>query len=310
MSKDNVIEVRSLVKMYGDLAAVDDVTFDVKSKEVFSFLGPNGAGKTTTVEILESLRDPSGGDAFVLGYDVRKKSDQEEIRKRIGVVPQDFSAFDWLTIRENVDYFKGLYGSNTDTKYLLKLVGLDEKANSYYRTLSGGMKQRLGIAIALVNDPEVIFLDEPTAGLDPKGRRDTWNLIRQLRDEGKTTFLTTHYMEEAQALSDTVVIIISGKIVARGSAEELIDKYGGRKSIAIRNSGEDLLSHLGGMDAKRGQNGEILVRFETHDDLSLVLSILDKNRENMAEIEIRRPNLEDVFLNVTGKRITSEGSVD
>ncbi len=314
MTATHAIEVKGLVKTYEKLTAIDGISFDVNNKEVFSFLGPNGAGKTTTVEILECLRDPTAGEAYVLGYDVRKHDGQEAIKKKIGVLPQDFNALDWLTVFENIEYFRKIYGSRADSMYLLKLVGMDERANQRYKTLSGGMKQRLGIAISLVNDPEIIFLDEPTAGLDPQARRDTWELIRKLRDEGKTTFLTTHYMEEAQALSDTVMLIVEGKIVARGSPDQLIDEYGGKKSIVVRNASSGIDNHnlitlFDGMRAKVAQNGDVIVPFTDNSDLTRVISILEKENAKMAEIELRSPNLEDVFLSLTGKRITSEGSV-
>lgn len=314
MTSTHAIEVRGLVKTYEKLTAIDGITFDVNKKEVFSFLGPNGAGKTTTVEILECLRDPTAGEAYVLGHDVRKHDDQEAIKRKIGVLPQDFNALDWLTVFENVEYFKKIYGSRADSMYLLRLVGMDERAKQRYKTLSGGMKQRVGIAISLVNDPEIVFLDEPTAGLDPQARRDTWELIRRLRGEGKTTFLTTHYMEEAQALSDTVMLIVEGRIVARGSPDQLIDEHGGKKSIVVRNASSEIDKHnlitfFDGMKATATQNGDVVIPFSDNSDLTRVISILEKENAKTAEIELRSPNLEDVFLSLTGRRITSEGSV-
>ena len=218
------IEVNSLVKKYCNLTAVDSISFNVKKGEIFAFLGPNGAGKTTTVEILECIRKPTSGKAVVLGFDILK--DEEEIKKRIGVLPQDFNTFARLTVKENIEYFAGMFGSSVDADSLIKLVDLEDKRNEQYRKLSGGLKQRLGVAIALVNDPEILFLDEPTAGLDPKARHEVWDAILGLKQKGKTIFLTTHYMEEAEILADTVTIIHKGKIVADGTPQGLIERHG------------------------------------------------------------------------------------
>jgi len=191
MSKEAVIQVDSLVKKYGDLAAVNGVSFTVNRGEVFSFVGPNGAGKTTTVEILVCLRDLTSGKAKVLGFDVSDRKGQQQIRKRVGVLPQDFNTFDLLTVKENLSYYKKMYDGGMDIDELIRLVDLEDKTKTLYKNLSGGLKKRLAIAIALVNDPEVIFLDEPTTGLDPKARRDVWDLIEGLRQQQKTIFLTT-----------------------------------------------------------------------------------------------------------------------
>ena len=241
---DGIVEVNNLSKKYGDKVAVNGISFRLSKGEVFAFLGPNGAGKTTTVEILECLRAPSGGQAKVLDYDVSKRSDQAEIRKRIGVLPQDFNAIDRLTVRENIDYFGSMYDHHLDPDQLIELVDLKDKRDSQFKTLSGGLKQRVGLAVALVNDPSVVFLDEPTTGLDPRARRDVWSIIEQLKHQGKTVFLTTHYMEEAEYLADTVSIIDHGQIVASGTPGELIDSYGGKKTLVIREGGEDGLKYL------------------------------------------------------------------
>jgi ABC-2 type transport system ATP-binding protein len=178
--------------------AVNDISFDVKRGEIFAFLGPNGAGKTTTVEILVGLRKPTSGRAHVLGFDIAK--DQKEIKKRIGVLPQNFNTYDRLTVKENIEYFAGMFDSRPDVDGLIKLIDLEDKKKEQFRNLSGGLKQRLGIAVALVNDPEMVFLDEPTSGLDPKARHSVWRLIEDLHDKGKTVFLTTHYMEKLRRL--------------------------------------------------------------------------------------------------------------
>src|SRR4030043_336970 len=192
---DNVLEVENLTKRYGDLLAVNDISFSVRKGEVFAFLGPNGAGKTTTVEIIETIRAPTSGKVSLLGMDVTKK--KRTIARRIGVLPQGFSSFDRITVRETLQYYSRLFNCrNTDIDELIELAHLTDKSTEQFKNLSGGLKQRLGIAIALVNDPEVVFLDEPTTGLDPRARHEGWDVLLGLKKKGKTVFLTTHYMEE------------------------------------------------------------------------------------------------------------------
>ncbi len=304
MSKEAVIQVDSLVKKYGDLAAVNGVSFTVNRGEVFSFVGPNGAGKTTTVEMLVCLRNLTAGKASVLGYDVSTRKGQQQIRKRVGVLPQDFNTFDLLTVKENLSYYKKMYDGGMDIDELIRLVDLEDKAKTLYKNLSGGLKKRLAIAIALVNDPEVIFLDEPTTGLDPKARRDVWNLIEGLQDQQKTIFLTTHYMDEAEVLSDRVVIISYGKIIADGTPNELILKYGGKTTLIVEEGGTEAHNILRKKfpDSKL-ENGNVLVPINSKSDLPEAVMTLNGNKTKFAELIVRRPNLEDVFLNLTGKKI-------
>jgi ABC-2 type transport system ATP-binding protein len=304
MSKEIVIQVDSLVKKYGDLVAVNGVSFTVNRGEVFSFVGPNGAGKTTTVEILVCLRDLTAGKATVLGFDVSGRRGQQQIRRRVGVLPQDFNTFDLLTVKENLSYYKKMYDGGMDIDELIRLVDLEDKAKTLYKNLSGGLKKRLAIAIALVNDPEVIFLDEPTTGLDPKARRDVWNLIGGLRDQGKTIFLTTHYMDEAEVLSDRVIIINYGKIIADGTPSELILKHGGKTTLIIEEGGTVAHNILRKKfpDSKI-ENGDVLVPINNKSDLPEAVMTLNGNKTKFAELIVRRPNLEDVFLNLTGKKI-------
>ena len=198
------------MKTFGKTKAPDNVSFEVYRGEIFAYLGPNGAGKTTTVEILEGIRKPTSGKVLVLEYDVVR--DRKALHNAIGVLPQNFSAFDRLTVRENVELFCNLYDSSLSPSELIELVGLEEKENAKFYQLPGGLRQRVGIAVALAGDPEIVFLDEPTTGLDPKSRRDTWKLIEELKKKGKTTFLTTHYMEEAEALADRVAIIVRAEL--------------------------------------------------------------------------------------------------
>ncbi len=298
------IEVDSLVKKYGDLTAVDSISFTIKKGEIFSLLGPNGAGKTSTVEVLECLRTPTSGRSFVLGFDISK--DQDEIKKRIGVLPQEFNTFDSLTVRENLQYFAGMFGSSVDVEGLIKLVDLEDKRDEQYKKLSGGLKQRLGVAMALVNDPEIVFLDEPTAGLDPKARREVWNVIKGLKRQGKTVFLTTHYMEEAEVLSDTVTIIHRGKIVASGTPDELITRHGQRNLLILKNTDEaavPLVETLGLEASFDGDTGDVMVTLNRSLDVSEIVRALTLKQIAFGELQLKSSSLEDVFLNLTGETL-------
>jgi ABC-2 type transport system ATP-binding protein len=306
---DKVVQVEKLSKKYKDTLAVNGISFSLSRGEVFAFLGPNGAGKTTTVEILECLRAPTGGQAKVLDYDVSKRSDQGEIRKRIGVLPQDFNAIDRLTVRENIDYFGAMFEHQLDADLLIELVDLKDKRDSQFKTLSGGLKQRVGLAVALVNDPALVFLDEPTTGLDPRARRDVWYVIERLKKQGKTVFLTTHYMDEAEYLADTVSIIDHGQIIASGTPDQLIDTHGGKKTLIIRDAGQEGMSQLppGLPKAELRNAGDIAVPLN-NGELTDILMRLGQTPLHDKEIEVRRPTLDDVFLNLTGRRVSEEGN--
>jgi ABC-2 type transport system ATP-binding protein len=216
------IVVDGLRKSYGSLVAVDGISFRVKEREIFGLLGPNGAGKTTTVEILEGLRDANDGHATVAGIDVRK--DPEKVKSLIGVQLQSSAFFDGLSLLELLDMFAALYGRSVDAMAILKKVDLTEKARSQVSKLSGGQKQRFSIATALVNEPQILFLDEPTTGLDPQARRNLWELAESIRAEGRTIVLTTHYMDEAETLCDRVAIMDHGKILAMEPPDTLIQR--------------------------------------------------------------------------------------
>ena len=300
--------MNNLSKKYGDTVAANGISFGLSKGEVFAFLGPNGAGKTTTVEILECLRAPTGGQAKVLDYDVSKRSDQSEIRKRIGVLPQDFNAIDRLTVRENIDYFGAMYDHQLDSDQLIELVDLKDKRDEQFKTLSGGLKQRVGLAVALVNDPALVFLDEPTTGLDPRARRDVWYVIERLKKQGKTVFLTTHYMDEAEYLADTVSIIDHGQIIASGTPNELIDAHGGKKTLVIREAGEDGLKFLPpGISRPQLKNEDDIYIPLNNGELTTILIAIGQTPLANKEIEVRRPTLDDVFLNLTGRRVSEEG---
>jgi len=305
-----VVEVRSLVKKYGNLTAVDGVSFELYEGEVFAFLGPNGAGKTTTVEILECLRPLTSGEARVFGYDVNKREDVKEIKKRIGVLPQDFSALDKLSVKENIDLIGGMYEKKLDTLEVIKLLDLEDKTKEKFENLSGGLKQRVGVAAALVNDPPLVFLDEPTTGLDPKARREVWQVIESLKKLGKTVFLTTHYMEEAQVLADRIAIINKGKIEVIGSPQDLISHYGGLKTLIIRKGGKKLAENLQKMfgGTTLNHNEDVFVKADDIKEMWQALSTLTDMKMDK-EIEIQTPTIEDVFLKVVGGRITEEGEL-
>ena len=304
MKQDIIINIEGLTKTYDEFIAVNEISFDVNKGEVFALLGPNGAGKTTTVEIIECLKTPDNGKVEIFGINLKDKKKQNEIKRKIGVMPQNFNAFDWLTVKENLDYFRNLYDSKISVDELIDRVGLAKKTDSMYKTLSGGMKQRVGIAISLINEPELLFLDEPTAGLDPQARRETWNLIKKLKQQGKTIFLTTHYMEEAQELSDRILIIIEGKIVASGSPSELIENYGGNKSIILKNCDRNTLEEKN-IQYEIDTESQIHIIFDNNDQLFKILAAVTDDPN--VEIEIKKPNLDEAFLNLTGRRINEEG---
>tara|TARA_Y100001960_G_C14636873_1_gene808723 strand:+ start:83 stop:1006 length:924 start_codon:yes stop_codon:yes gene_type:complete len=304
LKQNIVISINGLTKTYDEFIAVNEISFDVNKGEVFALLGPNGAGKTTTVEIIECLKTPDNGKVEIFGINLKDKKKQNEVKRKIGVMPQNFNAFDWLTVKENLEYFRNLYDSKISVDELIDRVGLAKKTDSMYKTLSGGMKQRVGIAISLINEPELLFLDEPTAGLDPQARRETWNLIKKLKQQGKTIFLTTHYMEEAQELSDRILIIIEGKIVASGSPSELIENYGGNKSIILKNCDRRILEGKN-IQYEIDTESQIHIIFDNNDQLFKILAAVTDDPN--VEIEIKKPNLDEAFLNLTGRRINEEG---
>jgi ABC-2 type transport system ATP-binding protein len=216
-----IISVKNLIKQYGDFTAVNGISFEVIQGEIFGLLGPNGAGKTTTLEILETLRDKSGGEVVIAGLNVDK--DQNSIKKIIGVQLQAAGYYPNLKLLELLDLFSGLYNVDIDKMQMLGMVGLEDKAKNKYKDLSGGQKQRFSLCTTLINSPKIIFLDEPTTGLDPQSRRNLWDLIRKIRDKGTTVVITTHYMDEAEELCDRVAVMEAGKFIALDTPEHLID---------------------------------------------------------------------------------------
>jgi len=307
---EHAIEVEKLTKRYGDLLAVNDISFNVRKGEVFALLGPNGAGKTTTVEIIDTIRAPTSGKVTLLGMDVTKK--KYDIFPRIGVLPQGFSSFDRITVRETLQYYSRLFCcTNTDIDGLIDLVNLKEKTKEQYMNLSGGLKQRLGIAITLVNDPEVVFLDEPTTGLDPRARREVWKVLLGLKKKGKTVFLTTHYMEEAELLADTVAIISKGKIIAMGSPEALIESNANYLVLTLRPVDEKAIEIVRkmGFEPVHDNRKDIKVRVERTDDVRKMLNAIEDAGASLLGLDVRKPNLEDVFLKLTGEALRKDPAV-
>ena len=300
------IEIKNLSKHYNGLKAVDKISINIKKNQVFAFLGPNGAGKTTTVEIIETIRTPTEGEVTILGLDIKKN--RQKILFKIGVLPQEFSSFDRITVRETLHYFSSLFGGGKDIDELLKLVRLEDEKDKRYMNLSGGLKQRVGIAVSLVNDPEIVFLDEPTTGLDPRARRDTWKVIKGLRAEGKTVFLTTHYMEEAEALADHVAIISKGKIIAQGSPSELIDEHCSTIHVTVYGGGLDAknIAKEMGLSYKFPENGDIVIDAPDHEQVLALLNNLKDKNVGYNGLDIRKANLEEVFLTLTGEKLQEE----
>ena len=249
---DPVIVAKDLHKKYGDITAVDGISFEVRRSEVFGMLGPNGAGKTTTVEILEGMRDADSGEAIINGINV--KDDLRAVKAIIGVQLQQNAFFDNLKLAEIVDLYAKLYLAKVDPVEILSRVGMDHRKNSKYAELSGGQKQRLSIAVALVNDPVVLFLDEPTTGLDPQARRQVWALVRKIQASGSTIMLTTHYMEEAEELCDRIAVVDDGKIIALDTPDALIDQLldtGFKPEKRVREATlDDVFLNLTGRDLR------------------------------------------------------------
>jgi ABC-2 type transport system ATP-binding protein len=296
----NAIEVTGLVKNYGSTSAVAGIDFTVPAGHVFAFLGPNGAGKTTTVEVLEGLRNRTSGSVKVLGLDPWK--DGVELHRRIGVIPQEFRFFEKIYPREAIEYYGKLFHRRVDPMALLKRVYLEDKANAKFDTLSGGQKQKLGLALSLVNEPEICFLDEPTTGLDPQARRAIWEVIDQLRREGRTVFLTTHYLEEAELLADEVAIIHRGRIIIRGPPGQIVAERGRPDRLRFEASpelGEFLKRQLGFPVSVSDHHVD--VEIAQKGDARRVFEELDKGNVPWDRFTVERDHLEDVFVRLVGR---------
>ncbi|HTW77360.1 MAG TPA: ABC transporter ATP-binding protein [Thermoplasmata archaeon] len=296
----DAVEVEHLVKRYGSLTAVDGIDFRVPTGTVFAFLGPNGAGKTTTTEILEGLRRRTDGSVQVLGLD--PWSDADRLHRKIGVIPQGFRFFEKITPKEAVEYYGSLFGTRPDPHDLLRRVQLDDKTHDRFDTLSGGQKQKLGLALSLTNNPEICFLDEPTTGLDPTARRAIWDVIRSLRSEGRSVFLTTHYLEEAQLLADRVAIIHHGRIIASGAPDAIIASRGRPERLRFA-AAPALAEYLGrrlGV-AATALDGHVEVELTSESDAPRILAAVAESGIPWAHFETVRDTLEDVFVRLVGQ---------
>jgi ABC-2 type transport system ATP-binding protein len=300
-----VIRVNSLRKTYGELVAVDDVSFDVQPGEVFGLLGPNGAGKTTTVEVLEGLRKPDSGEVSVLGIDVIGHPD--DLRPRIGVSLQTAALYPKLNVVEVLELFRGFYPSGRPVDELVELMDLGEKRKSRTQDLSGGQRQRLSVALALVNDPELVFLDEPTTGMDPAARRMLWDVVLGLKQRGRSVLLTTHYMEEAEILCDRLAIMDHGRILEAGTVDELVSRRFHERAVrfdAIDGLTDEQLAGFPGVTSVKREGGAVLLY--TRDvpaTIGAVLTATERMGVDPANLAVRRATLEDVFLDLTGRAL-------
>jgi ABC-2 type transport system ATP-binding protein len=302
---NSVLHVENLTKRYGDVHAVRGISFQVAEGEVFGLLGPNGAGKTSTIEILEGLRDADGGTISVCGYDPKTQSD--ELKHEIGAALQSTALPEKLKVIEALHLFAGFYKRRRNPEDLLKRLGLVEKRTAFYSQLSGGQKQRLALAIALINDPKVVFLDEPTAGLDPQVRREIYDIVEELRRDKKTIVLTTHYIEEAERLCDRVAIVDHGQIIAQGTPRELKQASADKTRIEVRlarEESEETLRTLEGVNDCRALNGNYVLHCQRPPQaiVSLVKHLEAQSNE-LVSLEIATPSLEDVFIELTGRRL-------
>jgi ABC-2 type transport system ATP-binding protein len=299
------VRVQDVRKRYGAVQAVDGVTFAVQPGEVFGLLGPNGAGKTTTVEMLEGLRAPDSGQLEVLGIDVARNPD--DLKQRVGVTLQTAELYPKLTVIEVLDLFRSFYKRSLPTNQLIEFLDLGERRTAQTRQLSGGQRQRLAVALALVNDPEVIFLDEPTTGLDPAARRSLWDLVQKLQAQGKTILLTTHYMEEAEVLCDRLAIMDHGKILAMGTVNELVANRFKDRSVRfdeIPALTDEQLSALPGVESIKHDDGEtVLYTQDVPGTIGGVLALTEGLGVEPGNLGIRRPTLEDLFLDLTGRAL-------
>jgi ABC-2 type transport system ATP-binding protein len=301
------LAVRKLHKRYGDVVAVDSLDLEVRPGECFGLLGPNGAGKTTTIEICEGLLEPTSGEVEVLGR--RWSSAEGELRQLLGIQLQETQLAEKLTVRETVRLFRSFYDRGREVEEVIALVQLEEKSRARVGSLSGGQKQRLALACALVGDPQLLFLDEPTTGLDPQARRQLWELIGVLRAGGRTIVLTTHYMEEAERLCDRVAIVDHGRAIALGAPRALVQSLGADHVVEFAlggagSFGADTLSRLEGVRSVRGENGSwSLTVAELHVTLPAILAEVERRGATLAELRTHSATLEDVFVSLTGRHL-------
>ncbi len=307
-SNDVMVEVRDLKKSYHHKTAVNNVSFAIRQGEIFGVLGPNGAGKTTTLEMIEGIRTPDTGTAILAGLDIRRQ--KSAVQRIIGVQLQATTLFSELTVLETLLFFRSIYPKGLNPWQLLRDVALEEKAKAHPQDLSGGQRQRLALALALVNDPKVIFLDEPTAGLDPQSRHMLWNIVLKLREQGKTILITTHYMDEAQILCDRIAIMDGGQIIALDTSTGLINRLGAQAMLNCRLNGQATMGEireLPGVTGVREANKRFFIyTSEMQPTLEALLAYAAQRGIPMTDLQVRTPTLEDVFLDLTGRELRPE----
>jgi ABC-2 type transport system ATP-binding protein len=304
MTPPPVVRVDAIRKTYAQTVAVDEVSFEVKAGETFGLIGPNGAGKTTTMECVEGLRRPDRGTISVLGLDPGR--DRYTLQGRIGVQLQEAQLQKRIKVREAVSFWASLYRAPVDGDRLLEQLGLRDKRNAWFMTLSGGQKQRLFIALALINDPELVFLDELTTGLDPQARRAIWDLVRGIRDRGKTVFLTTHLMEEAERLCDRVAILDHGRVIDIGTPAELVRRHCPERTIVVAtedSSAPERFRAIPTVESVSSHGQHFTIRGRGDELVTQVIQCLGEHRMQVNDFRTEVPTLEDVFLKLTGHLI-------
>ena len=310
----SILQVNHLVKKYGDFTAVDDISFDIEEGEIFSLLGPNGAGKTTTISILSTLFAPTSGDASIGGHSVTR--DPMAVRKLIGVVPQDLALYEELSARENLNFWGQMYGLSGKALHarvseVLEQIGLSDKASLRVKTYSGGMKRRVNIGVGLLHQPRLLFMDEPTVGIDPQSRRAILDSVKDLNRQGMTVLYTTHYMEEAHELSDRVGIIDHGHLIALGTQEELTRQVGENDTLTLHLGDSDSLDQLlaavqklpGVLHADQSDHNLAVLTPNAAGVLAPVISAANSLGIKISSVDIQEPDLEAVFLSLTGRAL-------
>ena len=310
----SILEVTHLIKSYGNFNAVDDISFTIQEGEIFSLLGPNGAGKTTTISMLSTLFAPNGGDAAIAGYSITKEP--MEVRRLIGIVPQDLALYEELSARENLNFWGQMYGLSGKAlkdrvEEVLELTGMTEKASQRVKTYSGGMKRRVNIGVGLLHKPRLLFMDEPTVGIDPQSRRAILDSVKDLNHSGMTVLYTTHYMEEAQELSDRVGIIDHGKLIALGTQEELTRQVGETDTLILHVSETDPVEKLvealrrlpGVKKADQNDHAVTVITPKAEEILAPAITKANEIGVKIRSVDIQEPNLETVFLHLTGRAL-------
>ncbi len=304
MVKEIVISASGLRKSFGEIEAVKGIDFEVNKGEIFALLGPNGAGKTTTVSILEGILKRDSGRISILGMD--PWSEHTSLKSRIGVMPQEFNFFEKLTPRDSLRFYCQLFKSNSNPMDLLKLVLLEDSADKPFDKLSGGQKQKLGLALSLVSNPEVLFLDEPTTGLDPAARRAIWDIILKFKEQGKTIVLTTHYMEEAERLSDRIAIVNRGEVVIAGTPGQIVADHGSGRRLVIKTN-SDLAGYLSENSVTfRKRNHEIEIPLVKNASVADLVRLIEESGLEYSELTVTNDRLEDIFIRLVGEMTEGE----